>query len=159
MYKFLKYENNSIKEGRKIALINAMKKKSYLIAMALIAVLLVLFGVLLVAGSWKRNHPDEYRQETQPVVDYGVSANEGAAGDIQRQAYGANIQQTASSETYYLILQENKVSIYRDEGHIFYDYADVNLDTMPIEILEQLKLGLYIAGEDELYDFLQTYSS
>jgi hypothetical protein len=33
------------------------------------------------------------------------------------------------------------------------------MEVLPPETVEQLKLGMYIDGEDNLYDFLQTYSS
>lgn len=138
-----------------------MKKSSYLVAVLMIAILIVIFGALFLIGDYRKKNPDEYDQVTQRVVDYGVTVNEDSAShqgtpDLQQEQV---TQVTASSEMYYLILKENKVSIYRADGEIFYDFADVRLETMPVEILEQLKLGLYIKGEDELYDFLQTYSS
>ena len=54
---------------------------------------------------------------------------------------------------------EDRLCIYRGDDKIFYDYADVAVNLMPVEIREQLKYGLYITGEQELYEFLQTYSS
>ena len=62
-------------------------------------------------------------------------------------------------ETFYLIYSEDRLCIYRGDDKIFYDYADVAVNLMPVEIREQLKYGLYITGEQELYEFLQTYSS
>ena len=38
-------------------------------------------------------------------------------------------------------------------------YLDINMNSIPAEIREQLKLGLYIDGEENLYNFLQAYSS
>ena len=35
----------------------------------------------------------------------------------------------------------------------------INMNSIPAEIREQLKLGLYIDGEENLYNFLQAYSS
>lgn len=138
-----------------------MKKSSYFVAVLMIAILIVIFGALFLIGDYRKKNPEEYDQVTQRVVDYGVTVNEDSAShqgtpDLQQEQV---TQVTASGEMYYLILKENKVSIYRADGEIFYDFADVRLETMPVEIQEQLKLGLYIRGEDELYDFLQTYSS
>ena len=39
------------------------------------------------------------------------------------------------------------------DDKIFYDYADVAVNLMPVEIREQLKYGLYITGEQELTNF------
>ena len=47
-----------------------------------------------------------------------------------------------------------------DEGReVFYDYADINIDSLPDDIRERLTKGIYFEGEAQLYDFLQTYSS
>lgn len=42
---------------------------------------------------------------------------------------------------------------------MFYDYADINMDSLPDDIRERLTKGIYFEGEAQLYDFLQTYSS
>ena len=42
---------------------------------------------------------------------------------------------------------------------VFYDYADINMDSLPDDIRERLTKGIYFEGEAQLYDFLQTYSS
>ena len=71
----------------------------------------------------------------------------------------ANGKVQTKKETFYLIYSEDRLCIYRGDDKIFYDYADVAVNLMPVEIREQLKYGLYITGEQELYEFLQTYSS
>ena len=70
-----------------------------------------------------------------------------------------NTKNITKEETFYLIYSEDRLCIYRGDDKIFYDYADVAVNLMPVEIREQLKYGLYITGEQELYEFLQTYSS
>ena len=58
---------------------------------------------------------------------------------------------------------QRTLRIYRniaDEGReVFYDYADINIDSLPDDIRERLTKGIYFEGEAQLYDFLQTYSS
>ena len=68
------------------------------------------------------------------------------------------------TETTYEMLENttsgnNNVVIYTEPDRKFYDNADINMEVLPPEIREQLKLGMYMDGEDNLYDFLQTYSS
>ena len=62
-------------------------------------------------------------------------------------------------ESFYLVYEDGKVVIYKESDRTFYDYADINMNSIPAEIREQLKLGLYIDGEENLYNFLQAYSS
>ncbi len=62
-------------------------------------------------------------------------------------------------KSFYLKYNGEKVVIYTEPDRKFYDNADINMEVLPPEIREQLKLGMYMDGEDNLYDFLQTYSS
>ena len=89
-----------------------------------------------------------YRAETDSTSLADTSAGIYANGKVQTQ-----------KETFYLIYSEDRLCIYRGDDKIFYDYADVAVNLMPVEIREQLKDGLYITVEQELYEFLQTYSS
>ena len=89
-----------------------------------------------------------YRAETDSTSLADTSAGIYANGKVQTK-----------KETFYLIYSEDRLCIYRGDDKIFYDYADVAVNLMPVEIREQLKYGLYITGEQELYEFLQTYSS
>ena len=89
-----------------------------------------------------------YRAETDSTSLADTSAGIYANGKVQTK-----------KETFYLIYSEGRLCIYRGDDKIFYDYADVAVNLMPVEIREQLKFGLYITGEQELYEFLQTYSS
>ena len=41
----------------------------------------------------------------------------------------------------------------------FFDYALINTDNLPHDKKELLKTGIELYGEDELYEFLQAYSS
>ena len=59
----------------------------------------------------------------------------------------------------FIVYEDGKVVIYKESDRTFYDYADINMNSIPAEIREQLKLGLYIDGEENLYNFLQAYSS
>lgn len=67
--------------------------------------------------------------------------------------------ETEYVKSYYLNYDGTRVVIYSEPEREFYDYADINMEVLPPEIREQLKLGMYIDGENNLYDFLQTYSS
>ena len=58
-------------------------------------------------------------------------------------------------KSFYLKYDGEKVVIYTEPDKLFYDNADINMEVLPPEIKEQLKLGMYMDGEDNLYDFLQ----
>lgn len=110
-----------------------------------------LYLFLCFKGKYKNITKEEtfvYRAETDSTSLADTSAGIYANGKVQTK-----------KETFYLIYSEDRLCIYRGDDKIFYDYADVAVNLMPVEIREQLKYGLYITGEQELYEFLQTYSS
>ena len=45
-------------------------------------------------------------------------------------------ESTDQKETFYLIYSEDRLCIYRGDDKIFYDYADVAVNLMPVEIRE-----------------------
>lgn len=79
----------------------------------------------------------------------GVNANSGVnvIADDNKQ-----------DELYYLLYTRERVEIYTDDGTL-YDYADVRTELLPEEVFAELKQGMYIKGDEDLYDFLQAYSS
>ena len=85
------------------------------------------------------------------------ASKENTKNITKEETFNGRVQ--TKKETFYLIYSEDRLCIYRGDDKIFYDYADVAVNLMPVEIREQLKYGLYITGEQELYEFLQTYSS
>jgi hypothetical protein len=96
-----------------------------------------------------------------------VGSDDGAIIDENKPSYDMlqNLEDTTAVTTsgyvksYYLSYDGTRVIIYSEPERNFYDYADINMEVLPPDIREQLKLGMYIDGEDNLYDFLQTYSS
>ncbi len=73
---------------------------------------------------------------------------------------GANaaVGGSKNDELYYLLYTRERVEIYTGDG-VLYDYADVKTELLPEETFSELKQGMYIRGDEDLYDFLQAYSS
>ena len=115
-----------------------MNKKSFwlyvvIMTMAVIAVVLAIF--ILVVTDNKKPSDQHFKEEVTESEEY----------------------------QYVLKYERETLRIYRniaDEGReVFYDYADINIDSLPDDIRERLTKGIYFEGEAQLYDFLQTYSS
>ena len=85
--------------------------------------------------------------------------------DNFKEEVSSQVTKVTESEEYQYVLkyERDTLRIYRniaDEGReVFYDYADINIDSLPDDIRERLTKGIYFEGEAQLYDFLQTYSS
>ena len=62
-------------------------------------------------------------------------------------------------QEFYLIIENYRINVYYNEDRQLYDIADINVSELPTDIKQNLEQGIVIKGEQELYDFLQTYSS
>ena len=132
-----------------------MKRLEWISAAAGILLLFIAgFGCIFFFAS-KENTKNITKEET---FVYRAETDNTSLADTSAGIY-ANGKVQTKKETFYLIYSEGRLCIYRGDDKIFYDYADVAVNLMPVEIREQLKYGLYITGEQELYEFLQTYSS
>ncbi len=132
-----------------------MKRIEWISGAAGILVLFIAgFGCIFFFAS-KENTKNITKEET---FVYQAETDSTSLADTSAGIY-ANGKVQTKKETFYLIYSEDRLCIYRGDDKIFYDYADVAVNLMPVEIREQLKYGLYITGEQELYEFLQTYSS
>ena len=132
-----------------------MKRMEWISGAAGILVLFIAgFGCIFFFAS-KENTKNITKEET---FVYRAETDSTSLADTSAGIY-ANGKVQTKKETFYLIYSEDRLCIYRGDDKIFYDYADVAVNLMPVEIREQLKYGLYITGEQELYEFLQTYSS
>lgn len=67
-------------------------------------------------------------------------------------------QSSVSQRGFYLRFSDGLITIYEEDG-TFYDYAQINTDSLPDDVLGDLKMGMSIYGEDSLYEFLQAYTS
>ena len=90
-----------------------------------------------------------------------VTDNKKPSNQHFKEEVSSQVTKVTESEEYQYVLKYERetLRIYRniaDEGReVFYDYADINIDSLP----ERLTKGIYFEGEAQLYDFLQTYSS
>jgi len=122
-----------------------MNKKSfwlYVVILTMAVIALVLAIVILVVTDGKKPDGQHFKEEVS-----------------------SQVTEVTESEEYQYVLkyERNTLRIYRniaDEGReVFYDYADINVESLPDDIKDRLTKGIYFEGEAQLYDFLQTYSS
>lgn len=62
-------------------------------------------------------------------------------------------------ERYYAVIENGYIVIYHDNSKELYDYTSISVNNLPEYIRENLSKGIYFSTEQEMYDFLQTYSS
>lgn len=63
------------------------------------------------------------------------------------------------SESFYLAVKDHEVVVYLEDRSTLYINTGISLDHLPEKIQLQIMDMLFVPDEEELYDFLETYSS
>ena len=87
-----------------------------------------------------------------------------AGGPLERQTPEKNTDELTADtniEAYQFVLvnNDNYVTVYQLPENEIYEYTDVIMDVLPAELQEEIRQGKYLRNEEELYNFLESYSS
>jgi len=63
------------------------------------------------------------------------------------------------SASFYLAVFDGRVVVYLEDRSTVYIQTDIMLDSLPDEVQREIISMKYITGEEELYNFLESYSS
>ena len=94
-------------------------------------------------------------------------------GELKREAYRISAygtdhvvlrQEKAGTEPeeqkdFCLQVENGYVVVYRECESQVYEYTDIPLEALPTELQSQVLLGKVLHSQDELYNFLENYSS
>ncbi len=87
-----------------------------------------------------------------------------AGGPLERQMPERNTDELTADtniEAYQFVLvnNDNYVTVYQLPENEIYEYTDVIMDVLPAELQEEIRQGKYLRNEEELYNFLENYTS
>lgn len=68
-------------------------------------------------------------------------------------------EQESEEEYYYLAIRQNKVVVYGADGKTIYMETDIPAQDLPADVLQELIQKRVVNTEEDLYDFLESYSS
>ncbi len=63
------------------------------------------------------------------------------------------------STSFYLVNEKNFVVVYCDDLKTVYMNTNITLDSLPDALKQEIIQNKYVATEEELYNFLESYSS
>lgn len=66
---------------------------------------------------------------------------------------------TLSNDCYFLYDKNGYVVVYHSDKKTLYEYTDILVSELPVNLRTELRNGKYIENLDELYGFLENYSS
>ena len=69
------------------------------------------------------------------------------------------IEESVSDDAYYLKELHGYVAVYLQDGTTLYETTSLSVNNLPDEVQQDLKNGIYLKSAEELYGFLENYSS
>lgn len=60
---------------------------------------------------------------------------------------------------FYLMILNGYVTVYLGDKQTIYEYTDITADSLPENIAEEIRETKYVETAEELYSFLENYSS
>lgn len=114
------------------------------------AVLLV--GVLLTAG---------YQISYERIAERNAAPGNEVTDTRSITAQGEAVDEESreKEEGYYLCEMQGFVVVLLNDRQTIYEMTEIPLTDLPEEIQQEIATGKYIATKDELYGFLENYSS
>lgn len=125
---------------------------------------LVLFGTV-AAGyeiSYRHVMDRQMTQRTQELTQgetgTGMKGNRNT-NRISNSASVAAEGEVAEADTFYLKELHGFVAVYLKDGKTMYELTDIALSELPAEMQKEIQMGKTVESTEELYGFLENYSS
>lgn len=68
-------------------------------------------------------------------------------------------QKETPPEEFIILAEQNYVTVYRNDMETVYLYTDIRLEDLPPEVQQEVIRQKFVGSEEELYNFLESYSS
>lgn len=107
--------------------------------------------MLVYANQYRELSPDEEREGLERMVLESFSPE-----IVTLVKYYGEPQE---EQGYFIGIKDNVVIVYLQDRSQVYEYTNIEVWMLPKDIQMQLIDGIYVENEQELFDFLQTYSS
>ena len=116
----------------------------------------VLAGTGILAGSLK-----EGIQQKKDAAEEALLKNEDNTETTELQTAPELLESMAAPETYIYVIRvkDGVLMVYEKDGRTEYFETNIRVRDLEEKIVENLKKGIYFRTEEELYDFLESYSS
>lgn len=141
------------------------KRKLGMTLTALALVILAVAGTFWYVGRKKVTPPEEQRgtelvemMPTEIRPDQVAQTDEYAENQMEDTESFPEDSDLSDYE-FLLVNNNNYVTVYRLPEKELYEYTDVIMDVLPVELQEEIQQGKYLKNEEELYNFLENYTS
>ena len=103
----------------------------------------------------------EIYQSSPPLkeLERGFVGLEVLAFSRERVVVQMNYSYVQPSASFYLAVYNNEVIVFLDDRETVYIETKIHLDSLPEEVQQEIIQMMRVESEEELYNFLETYSS
>lgn len=108
---------------------------------------------------------DKTNAKNKAVTSQNISKiNETATSSIDSENSKENIEELNVTESYnqkkfFVAVYQNRIIVYLEDKKTVYEYTNIDTKELPLELRAKLSDGFFLSGEEELYHFLESYSS
>lgn len=103
-----------------------------------------------------------YYASYQRTGTYGIGHKgeelEMAAQDVALSKDKKVVVQGKSDHKFYLREENNRITVYRTENQLVYEYTNIKMEALPEQLQQEIKDTKYMKDFNELYNFLENYS-
>ena len=117
-----------------------------------------LIAMVFVSGRKSATPPEE--QKGTELVEM-VPAKGETGESVAEKALAAEETGVDPSDQYEFLLVDHNdyVAVYQLPEREIYEYTDVIMEVLPEDVQKEVQHGKYIKNEEELYNFLENYTS
>lgn len=135
-----------------------MSRKMLWTTLAVTLAVVVLLMLAVVSGRRSSTPPEE--QKGTELVEM-VPAKGETENAIAEDRLPAEENTTEEDGMYEFLLVDHNdyVAVYQLPEREIYEYTDVIMEVLPEEVQKEVQEGKYIKNEEELYNFLENYTS
>ena len=83
----------------------------------------------------------------------------GQVGVIKQDLEKPQVQSSVAQDKFYLAEDHGMVTVYRTNDNSIYEYTNIYMKDLHESIQEEILAKKYMTDEEELYNFLESYTS
>lgn len=135
-----------------------MSRKMLWTTVIAVVIAAALIAMVFVSGRRSATPPEE--QKGTELVEMVPAKGETGESVAEKVPAAEETEADLSDQYEFLLVDHNDyVAVYQLPEREIYEYTDVIMEVLPEEVQKEVQQGKYIKNEEELYNFLENYTS
>ena len=135
-----------------------MSRKMLWTTVIAVVIAAALIAMVFVSGRRSTTPPEE--QKGTELVEMVPAKGETGESVAEKVPAAEETEADISDQYEFLLVDHNDyVAVYQLPEREIYEYTDVIMEVLPEDVQKEVQHGKYIKNEEELYNFLENYTS